>query len=443
MVERRIERLFISSTALVAQAAGAAVITVVLMQEVVKLGHRIPQTNIAADYLFAMVWALALALLIWLVPFFDRDRADLLVLWSTRVFVVLVVMLFYESHYSLDSYSYFRFGTGSIHLDHLGRAHYGLGSGFMYRLVAAHESLLPASFHATKLSFAIAGMMGVYIFYRATVMFLGHEDRRILLILGLTPSILFWGSILGKDPLAMLGVAIYSYGVVGLLKRRRGVYLVWVVAGVALATAIRVWMVAIMGVPLIVVAAQMMRSPAAKFMLLAGSVLVLISQAGRIAAMFDLFKAATVAELLEGVAARGQGFEGGGSATGAMLTINGPADLVRVVPFGIFSALFRPLPGEVLNPFGMLAGLEDSVVLMLALRAAIRLRLSDLREPMISWALSFLLLWSTLYGFISSHNMGTAVRYRLQVMPLEILLLLYLGRRRSARANATYRSITV
>ncbi len=72
-----------------------------------------------------------------------------------------------------------------------------------------------------KLDVAMAGLAGVYIFYRAAVLFLGREDMRILLVLGLTPSILFWSSILGKDPIVMLGMAVYSYGAVALWKRRR------------------------------------------------------------------------------------------------------------------------------------------------------------------------------------------------------------------------------
>jgi len=36
-----------------------------------------------------------------------------------------------------------------------------------------------------------------------------------------------------------------------------------------------------------------------------------------------------------------------------------------------------------------------------------------------------------IYAFVSSQNFGTAVRYRVQILPLMLGLLLYLGRRMS------------
>ncbi len=388
MVEQRTEKLIRSSALLVVQAIGATVVTLVLMHAVVTLGHRIPQPDLSADYLFAMIWALVLGIAICVAPFGDQDRACLLLLWLARVFVTLVVMLFYENHYPLDSYSYFHFGTGSERFDFLAN-HSASGTAFMYRLVSLHESLLPASFHATKLSFAMAGLAGVYIFYRAAVMFLGHEDRRILLFLGFTPSLLFWGSILGKDPLAMLGVAIYSYGVVGILKRRRAIYVIWVAAGITVASAIRVWMAPIMALPLVVVVWQMMPSRSVAVVFSLGCLLVGLAEMKTILHMMNLFQAATAQELLEQLSSRGQGFEGGGSATGAQLLVTGWGGFLRVAPYGIFSALFRPLPGEVFNVFGLMAGLEDVAILLLALRAAVRFRLHDFARAIGTLGVSF------------------------------------------------------
>jgi hypothetical protein len=430
MLERRTEKLIVSSTILVVQAIVATVFTFLLMHAVVSLGHRIPARDLPADYLIALFWALALGVAIWLVPFFEEDRTTLILLWVSRVFVALILMLPYESHYGLDSYNYFSYGIGVPMPFAAGRG----GTSVMYNLVRLHESILPplASYHATKLSFAMAGLGGVYIFYRAAVLFLGHKDSRILLILGFTPSLLFWGSILGKDPLTMLGVAIYSYGVVGICKRRRWFYLVWVLAGISLATAIRSWMAPIMAIPLLVVMWHLIPSRATGILFLAACVLVILTELGRMEQMLNLFKAASATELIEQLSKRGQSFEGGGSATGANLAVGSLGQFIRFAPYGIFSALFRPIPGEVLNTFGIMAGLENFVILVLVARAVVRLKRGDLHEIVVVWAISFLLFWALFYGFISSHNMGTAVRYRVQILPLEILLLLYLGRHRGA-----------
>src|SRR6266851_28265 len=106
MTRVRIERLLLSSASLTLQAAAVAVFTIVLMREVPKLGHRIPQPDLSADYLIALIWAAALGALLWLAPVREQDRTTLLLLWSARVIVALFFMLFYESHYGLDAYDY-------------------------------------------------------------------------------------------------------------------------------------------------------------------------------------------------------------------------------------------------------------------------------------------------------------------------------------------------
>jgi membrane associated rhomboid family serine protease len=104
--------------------------------------------------------------------------------------------------------------------------------------------------------------------------------------------------------------------------------------------------------------------------------------------------------------------------------------MVKFAPLGAFTALFRPLPGEVLNPFGLLAGLESLVLLALLLRASRRAKWKEFKQPLILWASTLILIWAVVYGFASIQNLGTAVRWKLQVLPLLVGLLCYLGRRR-------------
>jgi hypothetical protein len=100
--------------------------------------------------------------------------------------------------------------------------------------------------------------------------------------------------------------------------------------------------------------------------------------------------------------------------------------MIAFVPRGAFSALFRPLPGEVLNPFGMLAGLENALVLFILLRAMRSGRWRRIGEPILAWATCTLLVWACIYGFISYQNLGSAFRFKAQVMPILLLLCLAL-----------------
>jgi hypothetical protein len=105
--------------------------------------------------------------------------------------------------------------------------------------------------------------------------------------------------------------------------------------------------------------------------------------------------------------------------------------MAAFLPLGVFTALFRPLPGEVLNIFGIFASLENMATLGLLWLAIKRTHWEELKEPVVTWALSFVIAWSTVYAFVSSYNLGTASRYRLQILPVMICLLVYLSRRRA------------
>jgi hypothetical protein len=120
----------------------------------------------------------------------------------------------------------------------------------------------------------------------------------------------------------------------------------------------------------------------------------------------------------------------GGSAQVITTDFTRIDQLIAFIPFGAFTALFRPLPGEVLNLFGLLAGLENLLLLFLLSLAVIRTRWKDFKNPLVLWATLLVLTWATVYSFISFQNLGAAVRFKLQILPILLGLLLYLGRRR-------------
>jgi hypothetical protein len=101
-------------------------------------------------------------------------------------------------------------------------------------------------------------------------------------------------------------------------------------------------------------------------------------------------------------------------------------DTIRYVPQGTFTVLFRPLPGEVNNVFGFLAGIEGAFLLILFVLAIKRMRWRELLDPIIIWAILLIVLWASFYGFVG-FNLGTVCRYRLQILPVFLGLLLYLA----------------
>ncbi|MCK5608113.1 hypothetical protein KAR91_39900 [Candidatus Pacearchaeota archaeon] len=403
-------------------AIGIGLATSIFLDIVTALGHNIPQEDVATDYFIGLVWAITLGvtILAWPVP--SKDKICLLIAWFVKSLVTLGFMLLYESNYVLDAYGYFN-GTRQSYF-----VWEGIGSGTQFISILAwlHNQVLPASYHAMKISFAMVGLVAIYIFYRAAVIFMKRENKRIFYALALFPSVLFWSSILGKEPIILLGISLYVYGVVGLSQLKRLRYL-WVIAlGVIVVVIMRAWLVPILLAPLVILILQGMQGKVSKVALIT---IVFMAFLLSFSQFMDSFGLKTTEDLVATANRFSRGFAAGGSAQ-EWPEFTSIGSMVAFVPIGAFTALFRPLPGEIFNPFGMLAGLENLVLLIMLLLAVKRMRRSDMKEPLVLWAILLVILWAIEYGFVSYYNLGTAVRYRLQILPVLLGTLLYLGRQR-------------
>jgi hypothetical protein len=393
------------------------------------LGTYIPSTDIQADYAKGVIWAVFLGATIAVWPVDRDERLALGVIWLLKCCVALGFMLFFEGRSEvLDAYDYFAdSGHESFDWSMLGL---GGGRGIVIGFSWLHSHLLIESFHALKMTFAMIGLLAVFVFYRAACTALG--TRRIVLLYGIAlfPSVLFWSSIIGKDPMVLLGLAIYSYGVVGWLRTGRGRALAVAGVGLAIASAIRLWLGPICAVPVVLVSLRVVRQWRYRFAILGVGTVIIV---GLVQLLRDLFALDTLAASLQAIGTMSTAWAGGGSGRLVLTDLSNPAQLIKFLPIGFFTALFRPLPGEVMNAFGLAAGLENLVILSLVVLAVVRTRWRELREPVIAWAILFVVLWGAAYAPISHQNLGTASRFRLQVLPTMLVLILYLGRPRGVR----------
>jgi hypothetical protein len=389
-------------------------------------GRNIPQPDLLTDYFTALAWAMSLGLSIILWPVPKPHKQALGIVWLAKIFVMLGVMLFYEYNYSLDAGGYFYSAkTGYFAWEDFV---FGEGTTNMFNLARFHQQYFIAdSYHAMKVTSAMIGMVAVYIFYRAAILFLKRDDLRIFYAIALYPSILFWSSILGKDPLMLIGVALYVYGIVGWQQSGGVRYIGWGALGIWIASFMRLWYGVILVAPLAVFFIKGTKNPLTKILFIG---LVIAGFLSSFSMFSERFSVETTEDLVAttdkisgswGYGGSGQQISGGVTSVGKM---------VAFAPIGSFTALFRPLPGEVLNPFGLFSGLENLVLLWLLFRAMKRTKFKELKEPLILWALALVIGWSVIYGFVSFQNLGSAVRFKLQILPVLLGLLLYLARTR-------------
>ena len=113
------------------------------------------------------------------------------------------------------------------------------------------------------------------------------------------------------------------------------------------------------------------------------------------------------------------------SSLSDQVELNSTWDLLLFTPEGFFITYFRPLPGDVPHLFGWLAGFENLGLLFLSIWAVFRLRLAYFRNPIFLWSIALLLTWGLAYTPIAYRDLGTAVRYKLQIIPVLLGLIGY------------------
>jgi hypothetical protein len=402
------------------------------------------------DYVMGLFWWLVIAVMIFV---FGGESARMLqVAWLGKLLVTLVIMIVYERFYYLDSYGYFLLTHTGEHWmypgvdfrndlmpslfesDTLRGLKFGGGVGLenTLRFTLLISLISGPFFHALKVWMAFIGFMGVWFFYRAVVVALGRECPSMFFFLAFFPSIIFWGSILGKDPIQFFFLGLYAYGGAIWIVEGRLRAIGFIGLGVLGSYLLRPWSGG-MAAGMLFLALLLGKCRTIQKISAVIPMVILAVLAGPAITAMDIDPSQLGPEVaLELLQAKGGSFaqdtrysQGSGAEfldeTGGMLTVP--------LYVAMFSGLFRPLPFDITNPFTAIAALENTIVLLMAVIGLAHFRLRYLRNPFFLWLVLFTLGWSVLYGYIVMANFGSGVRYKLQVWPFFLMLLICLTRR--------------
>ncbi len=377
-----------------------------------------------ADYFATVVLAVMLGVAILAAPFEESDKAKLFFLWVVKATITLLVLPVYEAHYvgaganatliGLDARMYFVRGAldAASTLPALG---FGSGTSIMIWIVRAVTQALPAYFHLLEMLWSFVGLLAIYLFYRGWRWLVPALDSRFLLWIGLFPSILFWSSILGKDPITLFGVGLYFYAVAKWTRTHRMTLVGLAALGVLIAAAIRPWYAVILAAPLVAFPLTSRRLPGWQKGLLLAGIGVGVFFAARL--FLAVFQIESAQELVQTSNVISHGWQHGGSSTDIAQFTTG-LGMLAFLPIGVFTALFRPLPGDVGSAFGLLASAVSVVLLVAFARTVWRTPLRTLKRSWFLWLALLVLVWAVMYAFPSSQNLGTAVRFRLGILPV-------------------------
>ena len=270
------------------------------------------------------------------------------------------------------------------------------------------------------------GFVAIYIFYRTSVLLTKKKNHYFLWILILFPSLLIWTSRIGKEPLILLTISLYTYGLINWHIKRSTFYFFLIVIAFILTMHLRIWMGPVIALPLVFYFLYS-KKDFVRLFFLGATVIIMGLSSNHLA---EKMKVTSTAHLIEELNFHASNKAKGGSAVKSDVGFRGISGVAAFAPYGMFTVLFRPLPLDLSGPVGFLSGLEGLLLLFPSIRAIIRTKLIEIKDPILAFAIVFILSWAFLYAF-AGQNFGTIVRWKTQILPALIGLTLYLGQHRS------------
>lgn len=329
---------------------------------------------------------------------------------------------------------------------------FGTSTGAMQGIAAFAMYFTFDSLHAACALIALAAFVSKALLYLVVREEIPDIPRRPLLVgCTLLPSALFWSCSLLKEPIAMVGLLVATYGWHQLINGRRrllaagmvglGCFDVILIKGYifpALGLAAGVWHLV-----------RKVRDKRGDIAFTSGHVVIAgvaaVALMAATGALLPQFGADVLTDQIAGLQSVGAKIDGGSNYS-LGLSAGSPASQAALAPLGLLTALFRPLLIEVNAPIALASALEMTLFLigavLVLLRRGILSSCSELiRRPFLSFCAMFVLIFGTCVG-LATTNMGTLSRYRMPLTPFFAVLLLALIARapvRVAVSNAVQR----
>jgi hypothetical protein len=381
--------------------------------------------NVHKDFFAGLVGAFFLTFIILLLPF--KHKNIVLLAWIAKLFIVFVVDYLFESRYPVDAHYYFAIALEDPVF--IPKPFAGIDN--IVVLISYLTTFLYPSYRLCVVVFAFAGFMAQYIFYRSAARLADGESKKLLIVLLFFPSVIFWSHILGKEPVVFLMIAVYFAGMVYFC---RG-YPLKAISLLLLSFAgfffLRFWLAGILGISFVLSCYLNRNVKWVPKIIAAVSITVICFfiiktglerfHVGNLNQYFELIELSSPISPDEGRAWHIEAFPF--------------KTYLLSMPHLMFTNLFRPLIFEAKRITHLLAGIENTVLLIYFLISLWHfLKYKLLKNPGVTIMLIHIIIWSAAYSSLSIQSLGIAVRYKLQVLPF-ILVFIYLSFYYRKKAN--------
>ncbi len=275
---------------------------------------------------------------------------------------------------------------------------------------------------STFLVFSWLSWVGAVLFYRAfSLTFEGADHRRYALMLFFLPSLIFWTADVSKESIMMLSLGLVAYGGSKIFARRRGGFTL-LVPGVVLGYYIRPNELLLV---LAGFAIAMMLPTAGQRQNLGGLRrffgLVFLSGLLAISVYLTLhyLRGGGGTLSLQQTHQNNQGVGTGFGSSGIPYSTN-----IITWPRDLYEVLFNPLIFKAHGNAQRVAGLENTIIIILILKSLRNLRIL----PRAAFARPYLMLcavysFAFIYTFAALGNLGLIERERVMLLPFFLVLL--------------------
>ena len=362
------------------------------------------------------------ALLVFLIitsGFIFLAQKNYLKLWIIKAFVTLILMLAYEANYGLDAYMYFAEAVHEFNV-----YVHPTQSSSTYNIVLINRFftyIVGDSYHALKLLNSFISFLGLILLYKTYEYIIKKSELKIndnfIYFFFLFPTILFWSSILGKDPLNLFFIGLFSYGFIHFIDNAKLKYLLMIIISIWLVSYIRSWWSIIMITSIFLYYLKI--NSTRNFLLF----LLVMPIFGVLATQFLQTQGITsVDQMFLKMAKTSKNLAYGGSSVGVHI-VSGFGDYLLWFFPNLFTTLFRPMPWDIRNAFMLISAIENIVLFYLSYKYIFKNWRLIYANKYLKFYILLIFSWSLLYVIISPTNLGMAVRFKLQVLPAMLILI--------------------
>lgn len=295
----------------------------------------------------------------------------------------------------------------------------GEGTMFMYAFNYLFSNLLNMSYLSNTLLFSFFGFMGLTFFYLVAVQTVPYNKiisgYVLFPLIFFLPNLHFWSSGVGKDTTLFLCIGMFTYG---LMKPFQRIPLLVLAGLLSMAIRPHITLFLMIGFGLAYVFGGKV-SPAQRFIFSAAMIAV------GLAILPSVMEFAKIEE------ASAEGFDKFATGKAAVLSRSSAGSAIDIssypFPLKVLTFWFRPALFDVRNLNGLIAALENLLLLIVFIKA---MRTSPIRAfkaaPFVIKGLVIFLVVGTLAFSQSLGNMGIMIRMRNMFLPGMIIYLMWI-----------------